>query len=238
CLRRGDQGDIHAPYLLHLVVIDLGEDELLAHADVQIAAPIELPLGDAFEVFDARQGDVEQFVHKLIHPVAAQRHLRRDREPPALSARDPAPSVQDPAPSAPGPQPSQEPPSCLRQPSWPLGLASWSPELPSSPQALSALFPRASSRPSFLDLLPAPLADPHLRAISQVAVADSSGAAALRADHHHPAAIDRCLFLYDTALGHLLRRFGVPFDHVHALNDDLTVLGQDLEDLAALASLP
>src|SRR3990170_8293996 len=73
-LRGGHQGDVHAADLLHLVVLDLREDELLAHADVQVAAAVELPLADPLEVLDARQGHAEQLVHELVHAVPAQRH--------------------------------------------------------------------------------------------------------------------------------------------------------------------
>src|SRR3990172_216095 len=77
----GHDGDIHAANLLHLVVVDLGKDQLLLHAEVQVAAAIESPLGDSLEVFDPRQGHTEQLVQEVVHPVAAQGDLGPDGHP-------------------------------------------------------------------------------------------------------------------------------------------------------------
>src|SRR3972149_3345679 len=43
----GHDGDVHAANLLHLVVVDLGKDQLLLHADVQVAAAIAVCRGSA-----------------------------------------------------------------------------------------------------------------------------------------------------------------------------------------------
>src|SRR3972149_3268354 len=77
----GHDGDVHAANLLHLVVVDLGKDQLLLHAEVQVAAAIESPLGDSLEVFDPRQGHTEQLVQEVVHPVAARGDLGPDGHP-------------------------------------------------------------------------------------------------------------------------------------------------------------
>src|SRR5262249_49436317 len=42
-LRRGHDGHVHAPRLVHLGVIDLREDQLLLQAEGEVAAPVERP---------------------------------------------------------------------------------------------------------------------------------------------------------------------------------------------------
>src|SRR3712207_5832722 len=76
--RGRDDGDVHAARLVHLVEIDLGEDELVADAERVVAAPVERLRRDAAEVAHARQGHTNQTVEELVHPVAAQRDHRAD----------------------------------------------------------------------------------------------------------------------------------------------------------------
>src|SRR5688500_9678416 len=40
-VRIGHDRDVHAPGAVHLVVVDLGEDQLLGHPDGVVAAPVE-----------------------------------------------------------------------------------------------------------------------------------------------------------------------------------------------------
>src|SRR5690606_7710911 len=75
----GDDGDVHALHLLHLVVVDLGEDDLLAHAQGVVAATVEGPAGHAAEVADPGKRKRDQTLEKLVHPVRAERDHRADR---------------------------------------------------------------------------------------------------------------------------------------------------------------
>src|SRR4029079_9840310 len=65
----GHEGDVHAPRLVDLGVVDLGEDELVAQAQGVVAAPVEGPGGHAPEVAHAGQGHVEEAVDELVHAV-------------------------------------------------------------------------------------------------------------------------------------------------------------------------
>src|SRR3954447_15650114 len=85
--RRYDR-DIHAPDPYDLVVLDLGEDQLLGHAERVVARAVHLRRQPA-EVADARERDRQQPVEELPHPVTAERYLRADRLPLAeLEVRD------------------------------------------------------------------------------------------------------------------------------------------------------
>src|SRR5579863_3281402 len=79
-LRRRRNRDVHAPDLVDLVVLDLGENDLLLDAQAVVAAAVEGARRHAAEVADARHRDVDQAVQELVHPGAAQRHLAADRE--------------------------------------------------------------------------------------------------------------------------------------------------------------
>src|SRR6201998_1798698 len=78
--RRGD-GDVHAPHLIDLVVLDLGEDDLLLDPERVVAAAVEGARRDAAEITDARHCDVDQAVEELVHAPPAQRHLGSDLKP-------------------------------------------------------------------------------------------------------------------------------------------------------------
>src|SRR3954454_4730051 len=77
----GRDRDIEAADLVDAVVVDLGEDDLLADADRIVAATVEGARVEPAEVADPRQRDRDQPVDELPHPVAAQRHARADRHP-------------------------------------------------------------------------------------------------------------------------------------------------------------
>src|SRR5271154_5091698 len=56
-LRTGRDRDVEAADLLDAVVVDLGENDLLADAQRVVAAPVERVRVEAAEVADAREGD-------------------------------------------------------------------------------------------------------------------------------------------------------------------------------------
>src|SRR5438309_9427264 len=74
----GDDGDVHAPGGVDLVVVDLGEDELLGDAERVVAPAVERVGGKPAEVANAGDGQADQPVEELPHPVAAQRGLGPD----------------------------------------------------------------------------------------------------------------------------------------------------------------
>src|SRR4051794_12917753 len=74
----GDDRDVHAAGGVDPVVIDLGEDQLLGDAERVVAAAVELRR-QAPEVADARDGDADEAIEELPHPIAPQRHLGADR---------------------------------------------------------------------------------------------------------------------------------------------------------------
>jgi hypothetical protein len=65
-LRRGGEGDVHAPERVDLVVLDLGEDDLFGDAEVEVAGAVETTRIDAAEVTDARQRDRDQALEELV----------------------------------------------------------------------------------------------------------------------------------------------------------------------------
>src|SRR6476659_7398362 len=78
-LRRRHDADLQPAETVDLVIIDLGERELLAKPEGVVAAAVEGLAGHAAEVADAGQGQRGQPVEEVPHPVAAQRDLRPDR---------------------------------------------------------------------------------------------------------------------------------------------------------------
>src|SRR5215217_4855175 len=78
-LGAGHHGDVHAPDLLDLVVVDLREDQLLGQPEGEVAVAVEGPGVQATEVADAGQHDRDQPVQELPHAVAAQGDLGPDR---------------------------------------------------------------------------------------------------------------------------------------------------------------
>src|SRR5487761_290979 len=79
CRRRNR--DVHAPHLIDLVVLDLGENDLLLDAQAVVAAAIEGARRDAAEIADAGHRDIDQTVEELVHARSAQRDLAADRKP-------------------------------------------------------------------------------------------------------------------------------------------------------------
>src|SRR5574338_1245521 len=72
-LCRRDDVHLHAADTVDLVIVDLREDQLLAHAEAEVPASVERLGGHAVEVADAGQRGVQHAVQELVHPVAAQR---------------------------------------------------------------------------------------------------------------------------------------------------------------------
>src|SRR5690606_3688323 len=75
----GADDDVHAPDLVDLVVVDLGEDDLLFEAEGIVATTVKAVRVHAPEVTHARQRDVDQPVQELVHAGTAQGHLAADR---------------------------------------------------------------------------------------------------------------------------------------------------------------
>src|SRR5207247_10400901 len=93
-LRGGCDRDVEAADLLDVVVVDLGEDDLLANTERVVAAPVERTRAEAAEVADARQRDGDQPVEELVHAVTAYRDLGAARHSFAdLELRDRLPST-------------------------------------------------------------------------------------------------------------------------------------------------
>src|SRR5581483_2228128 len=81
--------DVEAANLVDAVVVDLGEDDLLANAERVVATPVERVGAQAAEVADARKRDRYQAVEELPHAVAPQGDLHADGHPLAdLELRD------------------------------------------------------------------------------------------------------------------------------------------------------
>src|SRR5882757_1372612 len=78
--RRRRNRDVHAPDLINLVVLDLGENNLFLHAQAVVALAVERARRNAAEVTDAGHGNVDQPVKELVHASSTQCHLRADGE--------------------------------------------------------------------------------------------------------------------------------------------------------------
>src|ERR1700735_2084732 len=68
--RRGD-GDVHATNLIDLVVLNLGENDLLLDTQAVVAAAVEGTGADAAEIPDARDRNAHETIEELVHAVAA-----------------------------------------------------------------------------------------------------------------------------------------------------------------------
>src|SRR6185437_2938907 len=73
-----DDGDVHTAGRVDLVVVDLGEYQLLGQAECVVAATVEGPGRETPEVTDARDGQAEEAVEELPGAVAAQGGLDAD----------------------------------------------------------------------------------------------------------------------------------------------------------------
>src|ERR1700712_312583 len=77
-LRGGRDADVQPTQRVDLVVIDLGENDLLFHTDVVVAATVERSAGHAAEVAHARQRYRHETIQEFEHGLPAQRHHRAD----------------------------------------------------------------------------------------------------------------------------------------------------------------
>src|SRR3954451_5134847 len=75
----GDQRDVHAARPVDLVDVDLAEHRLLVQAERVVAVAVELLGVQTAEVTDTGQGQRQQPVQELPHPVTAEGDLRADR---------------------------------------------------------------------------------------------------------------------------------------------------------------
>src|SRR3954453_1182792 len=75
----GRDRDIEAADRVDRVVVDLGEDDLLADAEVVVAPAVERPRRQAAEVADPRDRDGHQAVEELVRALATQRDRKADR---------------------------------------------------------------------------------------------------------------------------------------------------------------
>src|SRR3954464_1642654 len=80
-LRRRHDADLQPAQTVDLVVFDLGERELLAEPESEVAAAVERLAGHAAEVADAGQGERRQPIQEVPHPLAAEGDLGADRVP-------------------------------------------------------------------------------------------------------------------------------------------------------------
>ena len=74
----GADADVHTTDLVHLVVLDLREDQLFLQTEGVVATAVEGVGVDATEVTDAGQSHAEQTVQELVHLLAAQGDLDAD----------------------------------------------------------------------------------------------------------------------------------------------------------------
>src|SRR5215470_10168279 len=65
--RAGADRDVHSPDIGRLVVVDLGEDDVLLDADRVVAAAVEALRREPAEIAHARQCDIDQAVDELVH---------------------------------------------------------------------------------------------------------------------------------------------------------------------------
>src|SRR6056297_2684389 len=77
--RGGHDGDVHAPCVIGLVGVDLGEHRLLVEAEGVVATTVPGMGGQAAEVTDPGDRHRDQTVEELPHAVTAQRDLHADR---------------------------------------------------------------------------------------------------------------------------------------------------------------
>ena len=74
-LGSGDDGDVHATRAIDLVIVNLGEDQLLGHAHREVAMIVEGLWTDSAEVTNTRDGNGDEAIEELPHAVSAKRHL-------------------------------------------------------------------------------------------------------------------------------------------------------------------
>src|SRR5664280_3139087 len=77
-LRRRHDADLQPAETVDLVVIDLGERELLAHPEAVVAPPIERLGRDSPEVADARERQNGEALQEVPHTLATDGQLRAE----------------------------------------------------------------------------------------------------------------------------------------------------------------
>src|SRR4029453_18188918 len=84
---RGGDGDVETADLIDPVVVDLGEDDLLADAHRVVPAAVERAGAQAAEVADARDRDPREAVEEIVRGPVAQRDREADGHAPAQLER-------------------------------------------------------------------------------------------------------------------------------------------------------
>src|SRR5512143_845145 len=74
-LRRRHDADLQPAETVHLVVVDLGEGQLLAETQRVVAPTVERLARHAPEVADARQREPSEALQEIPHPLAAKGDL-------------------------------------------------------------------------------------------------------------------------------------------------------------------
>src|ERR1700712_2715734 len=78
-LRSRRDADVQPTQRVDLVVVDFGENDLLFHTDVVVAATIERTTRHATEVTHAGERNRHETVQEFVHGLTAQRNHRADR---------------------------------------------------------------------------------------------------------------------------------------------------------------
>src|SRR5665648_545094 len=257
-VRLGGRRDDHVEtaQLLDRVVVDLGEDGLLAHAHGEVAAPVELGRRDAAKVADARQGDGDETVDHLVHALAAQGDPAADGHALAqLEAGDGLARLGDRRALAADERQVLD--GGVEQLGVGLGLADAHVEghladarhfhhvavaellFELRHDLFEVLFLEPGHRHLRLfDIFSAALAAAltHLAPVVEQPVADTGRLTAGRADEHHVRRIDGRLALDHATLRVLLRvRLGVLLHDVEPLEHDTAMLDVDAYHLGGLA---
>ena len=74
----GYEYDIHTADLINLVILDLGEDELLLKAESVVTSAVEAVGVDTLEVTNSGESEAEELIHKLVHLLATESNLNAD----------------------------------------------------------------------------------------------------------------------------------------------------------------
>src|SRR5919106_296991 len=77
----GDDGDVHPPRCVHVVIVDLRENKLLGYAEAVVTLAVEGPGVEAAEVADSREHDRQQPVEEVPHVITPQGDGGSDRHP-------------------------------------------------------------------------------------------------------------------------------------------------------------
>ena len=77
--RGGDDCNIKTDVALDFIELDFGKNRLVGNAERVVAVAVEAARRNSAKIANARQRRLDQALEKLIHPLAAQRHLGADR---------------------------------------------------------------------------------------------------------------------------------------------------------------